>query len=64
MAERIKQKAEKVIEMETNKAKEILRKYAAEKAIELSEQTLKELFKDEELQKKFAERMLLDLSKN
>ncbi len=64
MAERIKQKAEKVIEIETNKAKEILRKYAAEKAIELSEQALKELFKDEELQKKFAERMLSDLSKN
>ena len=64
MAERIKQNAEKVIEIEVNKAKEELRKYAAEKAIELSEKMLKEAFQDKELQKRFAERMLSDLSKN
>jgi len=64
IAERIREKAEKVIEVETNKAKEELRKYAAPKAIELSEGTLKELFKNPELQQKFAERMLSELSKN
>ncbi len=64
IAERIRQKAEKAIEVETNKAKEILRKYAAQKAIELSEKLLAESFKDAEVQKRFAERMLSDLSKN
>jgi len=64
VAQRIKQSAEKVIEIEVNKAKEELRKYAAQKAIELSEKMLKEAFQDKELQKKFAERMLSELSKN
>ena len=64
IAERIKEKAQKVIEVETNKAKEELRKYAAQKAIELSEGTLKEVFKNSELQRKFTERMLSELSKN
>ena len=64
VAERIREKAQKVIEMETNKAKEELRKYAAKKAIELSEKMLKELFSDPEVQKRFAERMISELSKN
>ncbi len=64
VAERIKEKAEKVIEIETNKAKEELRKYAAEKAISLSQTMLKEVFSDPEQQKRFAERMLSELSKN
>jgi F-type H+-transporting ATPase subunit b len=64
IAERIKEKAEKTIEVETNKAKEELRKYAAQKAIVISEKMLREVFADPETQKKFAERMLSDLSKN
>jgi len=64
IAERIKQSAEKTIEVELNKAKEELRRYAAQKAIELSEKMLKDAFKDKELQKKFAERMLSELSEN
>jgi len=64
VAERIKERAEKTIEIETNKAKEELRKYAAQKAIVLSEKMLKEVFVDPEVQRKFAERMLSDLSKN
>ncbi|NPB05851.1 MAG: ATP synthase F0 subunit B [Aquificae bacterium] len=64
IAERIREKAEKVVEIETNKAKEELRRYAAQKAIELSERMLKEVFSDPEVQKKYAERMLSELSKN
>ena len=64
VAQRIREKAEKVIEIETNKAKEELRKYAAKKAIQLSEGMLKEVFQNPEMQKKFAERMLSELSKN
>jgi F-type H+-transporting ATPase subunit b len=64
MAKRIEEKAEKVIEIEVNKAKEELRKYAAQKAIELSEKMLKELFSDKTVQEKFVQKMLSDLSKN
>ncbi len=64
IAERIKEKAQKVIEIETNKAKEELRKFAAQKAIELSETMLKEAFADPEVQRRFTERMLSELSKN
>jgi len=64
VANRIREKAEKIIEIETNKAKEELRKYAAQKAIELSEGMLKELFANKEVQEKFAQKMLSDLSKN
>lgn len=64
VAQRIKEKAQKVIEIETNKAKEELRKFAAKKAIELSEGMLKEAFSDPEVQKRFTERMLSELSKN
>jgi len=64
IAQRIREKAEKVIEVETNKAKEELRKFAAQKAIQLSERMLKEVFSDPEAQKRFAEKMLSDLSKN
>lgn len=64
VAERIREKAQKVIEIETNKAKEELRKYAAEKAIALSQTMLKEVFSDPEQQKRFAEKMLSELSKN
>ena len=64
IAQRIKEKAQKVIEIETNKAKEELRKFAAKKAIELSEGMLKEAFSDTEVQKRFTEKMLSELSKN
>ena len=64
VAQRIKEKAQKVIEIETNKAKEELRKFAAKKAIELSEGMLKEAFANPEVQKRFTERMLSELSKN
>jgi F-type H+-transporting ATPase subunit b len=64
IAQRIREKAEKVIEVETNKAKEELRRYAAQKAIQLSEKMLKEVFADPEAQKRFAEKMLSELSKN
>ncbi len=64
VAERIKEKAEKTIEVETNKAKEELRKYAARKAIIISERMLREVFANPEAQKRFAERMLSDLSQN
>jgi F-type H+-transporting ATPase subunit b len=64
IAKRIEEKAEKVIEIEINKAKEELRRYAAQKAIELSEKMLKELFADKTVQEKFVRKMLSDLSKN
>jgi len=64
VAMRIRQSAEKAIEIEVNKAKEELRKYAAQKAIELSEKMLRDIFKDKEIQKRFAERMLSELSEN
>ena len=64
VAQRIREKAEKVIEIETNKAKEELRRYAAEKAIQMSTAMLKEVFSDPEQQKRFAEKMLSELSKN
>ena len=64
IAEHIRKKAQKIIELETEKAKEELRKYAAQKAIQLSEKMLKELFSDPEIQKRFTERMISELSKN
>jgi len=64
IAKRIKEKAEKTVEVETNKAKEELRKYAAQKAIVISERILREVFANPETQKKFTEKMLSDLSKN
>jgi F-type H+-transporting ATPase subunit b len=64
IAERTLEKAEKAIEVEINKAKEELLQFATEKALELSEKTLKELFQDKEVQKAYIERMLEKLSKN
>ncbi|SHK35193.1 ATP synthase F0 subunit B [Thermocrinis minervae] len=58
MVERIKEKAKEAIEVELTRAKEELYRYAAQRVREEAFATLKETFKNPEVQKKYLERSL------
>ncbi|MFN3813047.1 MAG: hypothetical protein ACK4SM_00290 [Aquificaceae bacterium] len=61
IADRIREKAKEVIEIETKKAKEELVRYGMRKAKEVSARILEEAFKDPQIQRRYIEKSIREM---